>query len=92
MDLDLELSSVGTLLQCHWFPCTESSLRAGIVIRLLNALSHLILMTAYQIATVIPIIHFPGGSASKECTCNVGDLGSIPGLGRSLGKVNDYPL
>ena len=49
-------------------------------------------MTAYQIATVLPIIHFPGGSAGKECTCNVGDLGSIPGLGGSLGKVNDYPL
>ena len=27
---------------------------------------------------------FPGGSDSKECSCNVGDLGSIPGLGRSL--------
>ena len=25
----------------------------------------------------------PGGSASKESTCNAGDLGSIPGLGRS---------
>ena len=23
---------------------------------------------------------FPGGSVDKECTCNVGDLGSIPGL------------
>ena len=33
---------------------------------------------------------FPGGSASKEYTCNVGDLGSIPGLGRSPegGHVN----
>ena len=27
---------------------------------------------------------FPGGSDSKESTCNAGDLGSIPGLGRSL--------
>ena len=27
---------------------------------------------------------FPGGSDSKGCACNVGDLGSIPGLGRSL--------
>ena len=27
---------------------------------------------------------FPGGSDSKESVCNVGDLGSIPGLGRSL--------
>ena len=35
---------------------------------------------------------FPGGSASKESTCNVGDLGSIPELGRSHGEGNDYPL
>jgi len=28
----------------------------------------------------------PGGSAGKESTCNAGDLGSIPGLGRSPGE------
>ena len=28
---------------------------------------------------------FPGGSAGKESACNAGDLGSIPGLGRSPG-------
>ena len=35
---------------------------------------------------------FPCGSASKESTCNAGDLGSIPGLGRSPGEGNGYPL
>ena len=35
---------------------------------------------------------FPGSSAGKESTCNVGDLGSIPGLGRSLGRGHDNPL
>ena len=30
---------------------------------------------------------FPGGSDGKESTYNVGDLGSIPGLGRSPGEV-----
>ena len=35
---------------------------------------------------------FPGGSVSKESTCNVGDLGSIPGLGRSTGERKGYPL
>ena len=29
---------------------------------------------------------FPGGSDGKESACNAGDLGSIPGLGRSLEK------
>ena len=31
------------------------------------------------------ILGFPGGSDSKESSCNAGDLGSIPGLGRSPG-------
>ena len=35
---------------------------------------------------------FPGGSAGKESSCNVGDLGSIPGLGRSPGEEKGYPL
>ena len=35
---------------------------------------------------------FPGGSAGKESTCNAGDLGSIPGLGRSPGEGKGYPL
>ena len=35
---------------------------------------------------------FHGGSAGKGSTCNVGDLGSIPGLGRSPGEGNGYPL
>ena len=35
---------------------------------------------------------FPGGSDGKESACNVGDLGLIPGLGRSHGEGNGYPL
>ena len=35
---------------------------------------------------------FPGDSAGKEPTCNAGDLGLIPGLGRSPGEGNSYPL
>ena len=35
---------------------------------------------------------FPCGSAGKESACNVGDLGLIPGLGRSLGEGKAYPL
>ena len=34
----------------------------------------------------------PGGSVGKESTCNVGNLGSIPGLGGSLAEGNGYPL
>ena len=35
---------------------------------------------------------FPGSSIDKESTCNAGDLGSVPGLGRSPGEENSYPL
>ena len=35
-------------------------------------------------------ISFPGGSAGKESTCNVGDLGSVPGLGRFPGEGKGY--
>ena len=35
---------------------------------------------------------FLGGSDGKESSCNVGDPGSTPGLGRSPGEGIDYPL
>ena len=35
---------------------------------------------------------FPGGSDGKESTYNVGDLGSVPGSGRSPGEGNDNLL
>jgi len=35
---------------------------------------------------------FPCGSAGKESACNVGDLGSIPGLERSPGEGKGYPF
>ena len=35
---------------------------------------------------------FPGDSDSKESTCNVGDMGSIPGLRRSPGGGHGNPL
>ena len=38
------------------------------------------------------VLSFSGGSAGKESACSVGDLGSIPGLGRSPGEENGYPL
>ena len=35
---------------------------------------------------------FPGGSDSKESSCNAGDLGLIPGWGRCPGEGNGHPL
>ena len=42
--------------------------------------------------TISSVLGFPGGSDSKESTCNVGDLGLILGLGRFPGEGNGCPL
>ena len=45
-----------------------------------------------NILALFPIrvpLGFPGGSDGKESACNVGDLGSIPGFGRSPGGGQD---
>ena len=52
--------------------------------------SHLAGITAHVYSTILDIGQhnssgFPGGSDGEESTCNVGDLGSIPGSGRSPG-------
>ena len=38
------------------------------------------------------IVGFPGGSDGKESACNAGDLGLIPGLGRSPGGGHSNPF
>ena len=47
-----------------------------------------------MIFTVTNVIvqDFPDSSVSKESTCNAGDLGSIPGLGRSPGEGKGYSI
>ena len=42
-------------------------------------------------ASIKMYLGFPCGSANKESTCNVGDLGLIPGLGKSPGEGKGYP-
>ena len=42
--------------------------------------------------TLFSQLGFLDGSDGKESACNAGDLGSIPGLGRSPGEGNDYLL
>ena len=67
-------------------------------IPLVPLLWHLLLAAIYSCVVFIFVpffgspMGFPDGSAGKESACNVGDLGSIPGLGRSLGEGKGYPL
>ena len=46
----------------------------------------------YSSHTCFLVGDFPDGSACKVSACNVGDQGSIPGLGRSSGEGNGNPL
>ena len=41
---------------------------------------------------ILRVMGFPRDSAGKEFACNVGDLGSIPRFGRSLGEGKGYPV
>ena len=45
-----------------------------------------------KIVVLIKHLGFPGGSEVKASACNAGDLGLIPGLGRSPGEGNGNPL
>ena len=49
-------------------------------------------LTNFLLVVILQYMGFPGGSAGKESACNVGDLGLIPGLGRSPGEGKGYPL
>ena len=52
----------------------------------------LLISAKHQHESAIGIQGFPGNSDSKESACNAGDVGCIPGLGRSPGEENGYPL
>ena len=62
----------------------------------LHLLSHLLIFAGEKTSASIHLtdclLGFPGGSADKESACNTGDLGSIPGSGRSSGEGNGYLL
>ena len=49
-------------------------------------------LQSFQRIFRVDFLGFPGGSAGKESTCSMGDLGLIPGLGRSPGEGKGYPL
>ena len=60
---------------------------------ILNVLLHMYIIVCVLFLEESKLqLGFPHGSAGKEFTCNAGDLGSIPGLGRSPGEGKSYPL
>ena len=88
-----------TLLQNYFISCYSSKLLQGRILFSSVAQSCLTLCHPMDCSMPgFPVLHhfpelaqthvhwsFPGGSVSKESTCNVGDLSLISGLGRSLG-------
>ena len=52
--------------------------------------THLLMQETWK--TRVWYLCFPGSSDGKESACNAGDLGSVPGLGRSLVEGNGNPL
>ena len=46
----------------------------------------------YEAMVSLVAVGFPSSSAGKESACDAGDLGLIPGMGRSPGEGIGYPL
>ena len=82
---------------CIFFECSSSSFPSPHVHLPLKSSPHFFsvrnkIISALIFLFTIVLMGFPGGSDGKESACNVGDLGSIPGLGRSSGEGNGNPL
>ena len=46
----------------------------------------------FYVCVCVCVCSFPGGSVVKNPSASAGDMGLIPGLGRSPGEGNGYPL
>ena len=96
MDSSLPGSSVHGVLQARILEWVAMPSSRGYTHTHTHTHTH-IHICLYTYTSVIRIyiyiyIDFPSGSDGKESAYNAGDLGSIPGLGRSLGKGHGNPL
>ena len=83
----------------HWLECYQECylrIQEGDCLlkslRFANLKSWWIFFFFYSVVTLFVKVSFPGRSADKESTCNAGELGLIPELGRSPGEGNSYSL
>ena len=66
---------------------------AGKILNFINSRTSVLLhFSISEVEMRLSINGFPGGSDGKASACNAGDLGLIPGLGRSPGEGNGNPL
>ena len=89
----IELKFLKYVYQCKITPFS-SILKEKLLILLKTMFRSLIVawFRNLNLVSIKTIMGFPGSSAGKESTCNAGDPDSIPGLGRSPGEGNGYPL
>ena len=85
------------LTPCNHIPAAhQAPLSSATSWSLLRFMSVELVMISKHLILCCPLLLlpsiFPCGSVGKESTYNVGDLGSIPGLERSPGEGQGYPL
>ena len=83
------------MIQVYKYICVYTYIIFHIIFpyRLLQNIEYNIVLHLDPILYIVVYIWgFPGGSDGKESTCNAGDLGSIPGLGRYPREGHGNPL
>ena len=85
------LQSMGSQRMVHNLVTEQHSLSISVSSTFILVLPPCTTLHSYLLSHFLTL-GFPCGSAGKESACNVGDLGSISGLGRSLGEGKGYSL
>ena len=94
------LDNLEIFLSLNWYSVSAQQNSGDLVpsmpflyfLRVFNAMGVILEISLCTFLLVTVFFPFPCGSAGKESTCSVGDLGSTPGLGRSPGERTVYPL
>ena len=88
------IEGVGATRLNFYFPFLPSLFSSSFTSLFINHLPFLLLLVVAKCTQHLSFKTegFPGGSDSKECACNAGEPGSVPGLGRSPGEGNGSPL
>ena len=74
------------------FSCRSNLIWTHLNVSLFLFFHFLVKTQRHQLPSQVKPTLYTGGSNGKESACNAGDLGSIPGAGRSPGEGNVYPL
>ena len=79
-------------VKTHWLHGNSGNTRHLCVVLRAQSQGCVHRLKAHLNLSSINALGFPGGLGGQESACNTGDWGSIPGLQRSSGEWNGYPL